>query len=150
MSRYFAALVAVFLTLSVIAPALGATTGFVRGTINVEGKPAPGASVLLEGEGSRFQTKTDAKGDYVFPLVPYGSYRLTARANGVHEVQVLVNVASGQVARVNLDLSVNLKQSSSRITNRSSTASMASAITSTARRCRWRPRRTSPRSSTQR
>jgi outer membrane receptor protein involved in Fe transport len=110
MSRYLAALVAVFLTLSVIAPARGATTGFVRGTITVEGKPAPEASVILEGEGSRFQTKTDAKGDYVFPLVPYGSYRLTARANGVHAVQVLVNVASGQVARVDLDLPTNLKQ----------------------------------------
>ena len=65
---------------------------------------------MLEGEGSRFQTKADAKGDYVFPLVPYGSYRLIARADGAHEIQVLVNVASGQVVRVDVPLSTNLKE----------------------------------------
>lgn len=110
MSRYVAAIAVALLALSVIAPALGATTGFVRGTITVDDKPAANATVILEGEGSRFQTKTDAKGDYVFPLVPFGSYRLIAQVKGVHEAQVLVNVSSGQVARVNLDLSTNLKQ----------------------------------------
>lgn len=110
MSRFRTALAAVLLTLSFIAPALGATTGLVRGTITVDGRPAPGAAVVLQGEGSRFETTTDARGDYVFPLVPYGAYRLIARAKGAHELQVIVNVASGHVVRVDVPLSTQLKQ----------------------------------------
>ena len=110
MSRFRTALVAVLLALSCLAPAFGATTGLVRGTITVDGKPAPGAKLVLEGEGSRFQTTADAKGNYVFPQVPFGSYRVIANAKGAHEVQVLVDVASGQVATIDVELSTQLKQ----------------------------------------
>ncbi len=110
MSRFPTALVAVLLALSCLAPALGATTGLVRGTITVDDKPAPGAKVVLEGEGSRFQTTADAKGNYVFPQVPFGSYRLVADARGAHEAQVLVDIASGQVATVDIELSTQLRQ----------------------------------------
>ncbi len=110
MSRFHTALVAVLLALSCLAPALGATTGLVRGTVTVDGKPAPGAKLVLEGEGSRFQTTADAKGNYVFPQVPFGSYRLIADSKGTHEAQVLVDVASGQVATVDVELSTQLKQ----------------------------------------
>ena len=48
MFRFRTALVAVFLALSFIAPALGATTGLVRGTITVDGKRASGAAVVLD------------------------------------------------------------------------------------------------------
>jgi outer membrane receptor protein involved in Fe transport len=110
MSRFRTALVAVLLALSCLAPAFAATTGLVRGTITVDGKPAPGAKVVLEGEGSRFQTTADAKGNYVFPQVPFGSYRVVADAKQAHEVQVLVDVASGQVATVDVELSTQLRQ----------------------------------------
>jgi outer membrane receptor protein involved in Fe transport len=110
MSRFRTALVAVLLALSCFAPAFGATTGLVRGTITVDGKPAAGAKLTLQGEGSRFQTTADAKGNYVFPQVPFGSYRLVADARGAHEVQVFVNVASGQVATVDVELSTQLRQ----------------------------------------
>ena len=110
MFRFRTALVAVFLALSFIAPVLAAPTGLVRGTVTVDGKPAPGATVILQGEGSRFQTTADAKGDYVFPQVPFGSYRVSARARGAHEIAVFTDVASGQVATINLDLSTQLKQ----------------------------------------
>jgi outer membrane receptor protein involved in Fe transport len=110
MSRFTAALVAALLALGCTLPTLAATTGLLRGTITVDGKPAPGATVTLEGEGSLFKTTTDAKGNYVFPEVPFGSYRLIAQARGVHEVQVLVNVASGQVSTINVPLSTQLKQ----------------------------------------
>jgi outer membrane receptor for ferrienterochelin and colicins len=110
MSRSIAALVAALLALSFAAPALAATTGLVRGKITIDGKPAPGASVTLEGEGSRFQATADAKGEYVFSQVPFGSYRVIAQAKGVHEIQVLVTVISGRVATVNVDLSTKLKE----------------------------------------
>jgi outer membrane receptor protein involved in Fe transport len=110
MSRFRTALVAVLLALGCLAPAFAATTGLVRGTITVDGKRVAGATVILQGEGSRFQTTSDSRGDYVFPLVPYGSYRLIAQAKGVHELQVIVNVASGHVVTVDVPLSTQLKQ----------------------------------------
>jgi len=110
MRRFATAFAAVLLTLILAAPVLAATTGLVRGTITVDGKPAAGATVVLEGEGSRFQTKADARGGYVFPQVPFGSYRLVASAKNVHELQVLVEVASGQVRTVDVALSTQLRE----------------------------------------
>ena len=69
MIRIFPALVAVFLTLLFAVPAFAATTSLVRGTVTIDGKPAPGAHVMLQGEGSLFQTTTDARGHYVFAQV---------------------------------------------------------------------------------
>ncbi|MFY9663371.1 MAG: TonB-dependent receptor [Candidatus Cybelea sp.] len=110
MSRFTAAIVAALLALNFAAPAVAATSGLVRGTITVDGKPAPGATVTLEGEGSVFRATTDAKGEYVFAQVPFGSYRLTAQAKGAHELEVLVNVSSGHVSRVDVPLSTQLLQ----------------------------------------
>ncbi len=113
MSRAFPALVAVFLAfivLSIATPANAAVTGLVRGTVTVDGKPVAGATVIIEGEGSRFTTTSDAKGDYVLPQVPFGSYRIVAQATGAHEIQTFITVTSGQVAVVNLALSTQLKQ----------------------------------------
>jgi outer membrane receptor protein involved in Fe transport len=110
MSRLVAAFVAAFLALILTAPAIAAVSGLVRGTVTLDGKPVGGATVTLEGEGSLFRRTTDAKGGYVFTQVPFGTYRLIASAKGVHEVQVLVNVSSGQVSTINVALSTNLKE----------------------------------------
>jgi outer membrane receptor protein involved in Fe transport len=110
MSRCLTACLAVLIAFSAFAPAMAATTGLVRGTITVDGKPVGGASVTIEGEGSRFTTTTDAHGEYVFAQVPFGSYRVTARAKGAHELGVFVDVASDSVATVNIPLSTQLKQ----------------------------------------
>ncbi len=116
MHQFSAARVAVLLAFAAAlatafaGPALAATTGLIRGTVTVDGKPAAGASLTLEGEGSRFTATADAKGDYVFSQIPFGSYRLIARHAGAHELQVLVTVQSDSVATVNVALSTNLKQ----------------------------------------
>ena len=110
MSRFSTALVAVFLALVFTTPVFAATSGLIRGKATVDGKPAAHATVTLQGEGSSFQTTTDAQGDYVFPQVPFGSYRVIAQVKGTNEIQVLVNVASGTVATVNLPLSTHLAQ----------------------------------------
>ncbi|MBV8066709.1 MAG: TonB-dependent receptor [Candidatus Eremiobacteraeota bacterium] len=110
MFRIIAAGVAAFLAFSVAAPTLAATTGLVRGQITIDGKPAPGATVTLEGEGSLFKTTANSRGEYVFPLVPYGSYRLVAQAKGVHEIQVLINVSSGRVYTVDVPLTTQLRE----------------------------------------
>jgi outer membrane receptor protein involved in Fe transport len=111
MSRAFAAFAAVFLAFVVLTvPARAAVDGLVRGTVTLDGKPVSGAAVTIEGQGSRFTTTSDAKGDYVFSQVPFGSYRIIAQAPGAHEIQTLVTISSGQVLVVNLALSTNLKQ----------------------------------------
>ncbi len=114
MPRISTARDAVFLAfifaLATALPALAATTGVVRGTITVDGKPAPGAAVILEGEGSRFTTTTDARGGYVFAQVPFGSYRVVANATGAHGLQVLVTVSSDSVATIDVALSTHLKE----------------------------------------
>jgi outer membrane receptor protein involved in Fe transport len=110
MFRFTTALAAVSLALSLTATAFAANSGLVRGRITIDDKPAAGVTVIVEGEGSLFQTTTDSKGDYVFSQVPFGSYRVTARAKGTNEVQVLVNIASGNVTTVNIALSRRLKQ----------------------------------------
>ena len=110
MFRFIAALVAALLALSYALPATAATTGLVRGVITVDGKPAPGATVTLQGEGSLFHATANSKGEYVFPQVPFGQYRLIAQAKGAHEIQVIVNVASGQVSTIDVPLSTQLRE----------------------------------------
>jgi outer membrane receptor protein involved in Fe transport len=110
MPRFLAAFVAVFVVLNFTSPALAATTGLVRGKITVDGKPAPGATVTLQGEGSLFKTTTNGAGEYTFSLVPYGSYRLSAQATGAHELQVFVSVSSGRVYTIDIPLTKHLKQ----------------------------------------
>ena len=110
MLRAFAALAAVFLAFIVLTiPARAAVNGLVRGSVTLDGQPVAGATVTLEGEGSKFTTKSDAKGDYVFGQVPFGSYRVVAQAKG-SEIQTIITLASGQVAVVNLALTTQLKQ----------------------------------------
>lgn len=110
MIRIVPACIAVLLMCIVAAPALAATTGLVRGTVTIDSRPAPGAHVMLEGEGSLFETTTDARGRYVFAQVPFGTYRLVVSSKTAHELQVVVEVASGQVRTVDVALSTQLRE----------------------------------------
>jgi outer membrane receptor protein involved in Fe transport len=110
MSRFLAAPVAALLALIFTVPAFAATVGLVRGTITVDGKPAPHATVTLEGEGSRFVVTANAAGEYVFSQVPFGRYRLTAHAAGAHDLAVFVVVTSETVATVDVPLSTQLQE----------------------------------------
>ncbi len=110
MSRILAALVAAFLAFSYAPSAFAAVTGLVRGTVTIDGKPAKAATVTLQGEGSTFTAVTDAKGDFVFSQVPFGTYRARATARGIPPLEAIVTVSSGAVATVDLPLSTQLKQ----------------------------------------
>lgn len=127
MSRFFTALAAVLFAYALVAPAAAATIGLVRGTVTVDGKPAPHATVTLEGEGSRFVAETDASGGYVFSQVPFGQYRLTAHAAGAHDLTVLVTITSDTVATIDVPLSTQLKQIASTTVTAVATGAQASA-----------------------
>lgn len=104
MSRLVAAPIAVIFALFLVMPAQAATSGLVRGTVTLDGKPAAGASITLEGQGSRFTTVSSARGEYVFSQVPFGTYRLTATIKGITPLQISVSVSGGQVLSVDLPL----------------------------------------------
>lgn len=103
MSRWIAAIVAACFCFSA-APVLAQATGFVRGVITESGKPTPGASVVLTGEGQRLATTTNARGAYTFASVPFGHYHVTVSAPGTEKRTVDVDVHSGGIAEVSLDL----------------------------------------------
>ena len=127
MSRFFTALAAVLLAYALATPVFAATTGLVRGTITVDGKPASHATVTLEGEGSRFVATADASGAYVFSQVPFGRYRLTAHAAGAHDLSVFVTVTSETVATVDVPLSTQLKEIANTAVTAVATGAQASA-----------------------
>ncbi|HTV92366.1 MAG TPA: TonB-dependent receptor [Verrucomicrobiae bacterium] len=103
MSRWIAALVAACVIFSAV-PALAVETGIVHGIITQSGTPSGGASLTLAGEGSRFTTTTNARGEYSFAAIPFGHYRLTVHVNGATDRTVDVDVQTDAVATVNLDM----------------------------------------------
>ncbi len=103
MSRILAALLAAFITITAL-PAMADTIGIVRGTVEVNGKPAAGVKVTLSGEGTVDQRKTDEGGTYIFSGVQFGSYTLTADYPGVAPRTVQLSVSSDQVLTVNMAL----------------------------------------------
>jgi outer membrane receptor protein involved in Fe transport len=110
MPRLFTALAAVLLACSCTLPAFAATSSLVRGTVTVDGKAAGGVKVELAGEGSRFETTTDAQGAYVFSQVPFGRYKLSARTGDYRSAIVDITVTSDTVSTVDLPISKTLTQ----------------------------------------
>ncbi|HEY1974942.1 MAG TPA: TonB-dependent receptor [Candidatus Baltobacteraceae bacterium] len=111
MFRIAAAIAAAFLTCFFLCvPASADSIGIVRGTITLDGRPAPRATVTLEGEGSKFTTTTKPDGAYAFAQVPFGNYRLIAHAKGAHDLQSLLTVTSDSVATINIALTTKLAE----------------------------------------
>jgi len=103
----FAACVAASL-LVIASPAFADTTGLVRGTITLGGKPASGVTVTLAGEGTSAQIVTGTAGTFVFPRVTFGRYTLTAHLVGSPDITRTVAVESGSI--VSLSLALDLKE----------------------------------------
>jgi outer membrane receptor protein involved in Fe transport len=110
MPRFILAALAVIILCLSAAPASAAVTALIRGTVTLDGKPVAGATVVLQGEGSRFTTKSDAQGNYVFSQVPFGTYRVIASLAKIHELQIPVTVSSDSVATINVALSSSLQE----------------------------------------
>jgi outer membrane receptor protein involved in Fe transport len=89
-------------------PALADTTGIVRGTAVVAGKPAPGVAVTLQGEEATLHAVTDELGTFAFGRVPFGRYTLVAHKDGAGDFSQPVDVETDAV--VNLDFELGLKE----------------------------------------
>src|SRR4030042_6220141 len=100
--RYLAALAAVALLVALPAAAqeiTGSIYGAVRGP---DGSLLPGASVQAVGAIGTVNAVTDDKGEYRFPRLPSGRYKLTTSLSGLSPAGISVDLvigASPQIGR---------------------------------------------------
>ena len=86
------------------------TTGAVRGTLlDSTGSVVPNANVTARNltTGAQWENRSDALGNYSFPLLPPGSYAVTADAAGFKKVvkePVLVRITEVGVVNFNLEV----------------------------------------------
>lgn len=88
-------------------PALAQSSGLVRGTVtDASGAVVPGATVSLEGVTSSHHqaAQTDKDGKYQFYNVPFGDYKVRAKAAGFAGASTDLSVKTGQP----LDVPVSL------------------------------------------
>src|SRR5512144_841873 len=101
--------VALFLTLSVTGAAQITTTG-IRGTVrDPNGAVVPNATVKVTDNSTGVeQTATSSSdGNFLFPNLQFGSYKLTTAANGFKTgIIASVVVESGRTTDVSVDLEV--------------------------------------------
>ncbi|MFY9780149.1 MAG: TonB-dependent receptor [Candidatus Baltobacteraceae bacterium] len=107
--RRFAAAFAAASLLFFARAAQADTSGLVRGTVTLGGRPAAGASVTLSGEGTTSQALTDAKGRFTFSRVLFGRYTLLFHREGSADASRSIDVESDAVVSVAVELS-ELKQ----------------------------------------
>ena len=110
--RWFFLSVALLLAVAFIAPQLPAqtqTTGDIAGVVTDQsGGVVPQAKVALKdnAKGSTQDTSTNKEGVYRFYLLPPGSYTVSVSASSFQPVSHVVDVNTGQVATVDIQLSV--------------------------------------------
>jgi Carboxypeptidase regulatory-like domain/TonB dependent receptor len=88
--------------------------GTILGTVkDLSGAFVPGATITATNTGTSFSRKTitDASGNYTVPLLPIGSYTVTADAHGFKKtIRTGVSLRLGEQARIDLVLSVGSVQ----------------------------------------
>ncbi|HTX03952.1 MAG TPA: TonB-dependent receptor, partial [Candidatus Acidoferrales bacterium] len=104
-TRVCAAIAFIALFFGFALPANAAATGVVRGQVTVHGTPTAGATVTLRGAQTSISTTTDAKGNYSFPLVPFGRYTITAHVENQPDATEQVEVATDATSTVALAIS---------------------------------------------
>src|SRR5450756_2517373 len=90
------------------------TTGDIEGTVSdTNGSSLPGASVEIKSpalQGTRMAV-TDAAGRFRFPVLPSGSYTLTAALSGFTKVEKTnIRVSLGATATLPITMSVSVKE----------------------------------------
>lgn len=94
---------AALLTLALLAvPAIAQeTTGAIAGVVKDQnGAVLPGATVTATGPVGNVVTVTDERGEYRFPRLPSGIYKLTASLDGFATGEGTVNLTVGQTGRI--------------------------------------------------
>jgi hypothetical protein len=128
----------VFTVVAAAAPALAqvsATTGSINGKVSdATGGVLPGVTVTISSpsmQGTRSDV-TDAQGDYRFPAVPPGMYRLNYELTGFGTVvREGVQVGLGFTATVNTEMRVASLQETVTVTGESPVVDVSNTTTAT-------------------
>ncbi|MDQ2908250.1 MAG: TonB-dependent receptor [Candidatus Eremiobacteraeota bacterium] len=102
--RYLIAAIFAAGIVSIAAPVLADTTGFVRGTVTSAAKPVAGAAVTLRGEGTTLSATSAANGVFSFARVPFGRYSITVHHAGLPDFSEPITVDSGSVVDLPIEL----------------------------------------------
>ena len=102
--------VAVGLALLLALPALGQglPTGKLTGKVTSEGQNLPGVTVTVNSpnlQGSRTAV-TSENGDYNFPSLPAGEYRVTFELSGLQTVEETLLISASQSVRLDAEMVV--------------------------------------------
>ena len=120
--RFFAAVFALLVVLSLGSTrvhAQNSTTGDIAGVVtDPSGATVPGAKVSLKDEtkGNTQETTTNKDGVYHFYLLAPGPYTITVSATGFQSFSRHANAAVGQIASLNIALSLGAATSTVTVT----------------------------------
>jgi hypothetical protein len=101
-ARGFGAILSFCLVLSVVASAQVTTADILGRVADSSGAVLPGATVTIENSGTRDvrTTTTSETGDYVFTLLPIGTYTIRIELQGFQTQAARLTLASGDRARL--------------------------------------------------
>jgi hypothetical protein len=102
--RFLLAVLCAAAVLLLTRPAFADTTGLVKGQTTLAGQPVGGVALTLKGEGATLRTTSDSGGGFAFAQVPFGHYTLAAQKTGAPSFSQEVDVASGAVLNLTLEL----------------------------------------------
>ena len=87
-------------------PAFADTSGLVRGTVTIGGKPAAGVAITLTlaGELAHLHATTDAAGAFTLARVPFGRYTFVAHRAGLPDFSQSVDVATDTIVTLPIEL----------------------------------------------
>ena len=69
---------------STVCPVFAATaTSLLSGTVTIDGAGVPGATVTVSGNRQTLRAMTDARGQFSFASLPFGTYQVRAESGGL-------------------------------------------------------------------
>jgi outer membrane receptor protein involved in Fe transport len=107
-----ALVVRTFFVLLVATSAFAQTTSSLSGTVTSDGSPLPGVTVTISSpalQGTR-TTVSGATGDYNFPALPPGDYKITFALEGLQEITKTTVLKLTQPSSVDADLKATIAE----------------------------------------
>src|ERR1700758_5253297 len=91
------------------AIAFGQVSGSIRGVVHdPDHRPVQGAEVTLKAAASDFSrtATTDSNGEFSFPAIPVGQYRVTVKSEGLSQMEQGVVVVSDSAPILHFQLAL--------------------------------------------
>jgi outer membrane receptor protein involved in Fe transport len=120
--------------LLLITPALHAqeTAGTIAGVVkSPDGAVLPGATVEASGPAGLLSVVSDAKGEYRFPRLPSGRYKIVASLAGFSRAEANIDVAVGTTARAEFTLQLSTVTETINVVGEAATVDITSSATAT-------------------